>query len=254
MSWKFPPEPIKAGQTVSTDSLNDNFIAYTDEFSGALNEHNFAIDTGAPLTRANLADDAAFRLHVSRPNLVGQLGAYTTKANWLAVRRKDDWQTYTNDDGSNTLGMGVKFNAVGSLCWICGSIQLQVGDPYSDAVARYDRQLGHGFNVAIQVDGVTIYESLLGSADSMSEFYSGDGGLGTKLKTAAAADLDTPQAGGGINGHSISVVVDTIIDVPPGIHDVKIAVMSIKGNNSYGDDLPSAYIAGRELFVLEMIR
>ena len=257
MSWKFPPEPLKSGQAVATDNLNDNFLTYTEELAGALNEHNFAIDTGAPLTRDNLAKDAAFRLHLSRPNGIN-LNDFTLKSSWLAVRRKDDWQTFTNPDGSNKLGMGVDFNAVGSLCWICGSLQLQVGDPYlstdTGGVADLDRQLGYGFNVAIQVDGVTVYESFLGSADSMNEFYSGDGARGKKLGPVDVARLDTPQAGGGINGHAIAVVVDTIIDVPPGLHDIKIAVMSIKGNNSYGGGKPSAYIANRELFVLELIR
>lgn len=260
MSWKFPPEPLKSGQAVATDNLNDNFLTYTEELAGALNEHNFSIESGAPLTRDNLAKDAAFRLHLSRPDSIPSINDVDNKTNWLSVRMKDDWQTYTGTDGTNTLGMGVKFNAVGSLCWICGSLQLQVGDPYHNASGdlvqdtRYDRQLGYGFNVAIQLDGVTIYESFLGSADSMNEFYSGDGKLGKRLKPTAKADLDTPQAGGGINGAAIAVVVDTIVDVPPGVHDVKIAVMSIKGNNSYGDGLPSAYIANRELFVLELIR
>ena len=258
MSWKFPPEPIKSGQSVATDALNDNFRVYTDELAGALNEHNFSIETGAPLTRENLAEDAAFRLHLSRPVEVPSINDFRVRSGWLAVRMKDDWQTYTGEDGTNILGMGVKFNAVGSLCWICGSLNLQVDDPYhTEASAlgpRLDRQLGYGFNVAIQLDGVTIYESLLGSGDSMNEFYSGDGGKGKKLKTAAKANLDTPQCGGGVNGASIAVVVDTIVDVPPGVHDVKIAVMSIKGNNSYDDARPSAYISARELFVLELIR
>tara|TARA_R100000664_G_scaffold29022_1_gene40589 strand:- start:16746 stop:17531 length:786 start_codon:yes stop_codon:yes gene_type:complete len=261
MSWKYPPEPIRPGQVVSIDNLNENFLAYTEEITGTLNEHNFDVRDGTLLTRAQLASDAAFRLHTSRPLTGPHPNDFVDRTGWLSVRRRDGWQTYTDDDGANTLGMGLKFNAVGSLCWICGSINLHAGSPYTlsvdtalDANDRYDRQLGYGFNIAIQVDGVTVYESLLGSADSMNEFYNGPSGKAQKSKITANTDLDTPLAGGGVNGVGIAVVVDAIVDIPPGVHDVKIAVMSIKGNGHYGAGKPSAYISTRELFVLELIR
>ena len=183
---------------------------------------------------------------------------YSDRTGWLAIRRQDGWQTYTGDTGNNTAGMGLRFNAVGSMCWICGSINIQAADVYNPehagGPARYDQQLGYGFNIAIQLNGVTLYESLVGSADSMNEFYNGDGGLGQKLVPSSAANLDTPQGGGGVNGTTIAVAVDAIVEVPPGVHDVKIAVMSINGNNRYGTDLPSAFISTRELFVLELLR
>jgi hypothetical protein len=260
MAWKYPPEPISAGQVVSIDNLNDNFLAYTEEVTGALNEHNFNTREGVPFKRTDLADNAAFHLHTSIPLTWASPNDFTNRTSWLLVRGRDGWQTYTSDDGSNQAGMGLKFNAVGSLCWICGSINLHAGTPYVGVHDpdgdddRLDRQLGYGFNIAIQLDGVTIYESLLGSADSMNEFYNGPGGKAQKSAITANTDLDTPLAGGGVNGVGIAVVVDAIVDVPPGVHDVKIAVMSIKGNNRYGKNKPSAYISTRELFVLELIR
>ena len=258
MSWKFPPEPIRPGQVVDTDNLNENFLTYTEELSGALNEHNFSIENGAPFTRDNLATDAAFHLHMSGPSSAPNPNDYNGRTGWLLIRRNDGWQTYTGDTGANTAGMGLKFNAVGSLCWICGSINIQAADVYNPehvgGPARYDQQLGYGFNVAIQLNGVTLYESLVGSADSMNEFYNGDDGLGHKLKPASKANLDTPQCGGGVNGSTIAVAVDAIVEVPPGVQDVKIAVMSIKGRNSYGDGHAGAYISTRELFVLELLR
>ena len=255
MSWKFPPEPIRPGQVVDTDSLNENFLAYTEEVSGALNEHNFSIESGAPFTRDNLATDAAFRLHLSRPVEVPNINDYVDRTGWLPIRRQDGWQTYTGDTGANTTGMGLKFNAVGSLCWICVSITINAAPLYPAANAtRYDQQLGYGFNVAIQLNGVTLYESLVGSADSMNEFYNGDGGLGHKLVPDAKANLDTPQCGGGVTGATISIAVDAIVEVPPGVQDVKIAIMSIKGRNSYGDGYASAYVSMRELLVLELLR
>lgn len=261
MAWKYPPEPMKKGQVVSIDNVNENFLAYTEELTGTLNEHNFDTRDGALLERSQLATDAASRLHTSVPPLWANPNDFLDRTNWLAVRRKDGWQTYTGDDGSNTAGMGLKFNAVGSQCWILGSINLHAGSVYTfttdsvlDTDDRLDRQLGYGFNVAIQVDGVTVYESLLGSADSMNEFYNGAGGKAQISKIGAATSLDTPLAGGGINGVGMAVVVDAIVDVPPGVHDVRIAVMSIKGNNKYGVGKPSAYISTRELFVLELIR
>ena len=67
----------------------------------------------------------------------------------------------------------------------------------------------------------------------------------------------TPQCGGGISAARIPVVVDAVVNLPPGRHTVRIAVMNIRGKmvsgNSNGSAERTTHISNRELFVLELV-
>jgi hypothetical protein len=49
MSWRYKMYSIQPEQVVTIDPINDNFVPFTDEFSGGLNEHNFPTATGKRL-------------------------------------------------------------------------------------------------------------------------------------------------------------------------------------------------------------
>jgi hypothetical protein len=260
MAWKYPPYPIRNDQVLGIDALNENFLGYTEELSGTLNEHNFSTKAGPLFDRTDLAKDVAHILHRSRPiDPMPHVNDYRDRDGWLTIRQMDGWQTFTGATGGNTRGMGMSINAQGGTCWICGSLNLHVGDIY-DSVTSAANQLGFGFNFAIQIDGNIVFESLLGSADSTNEFYNGHNGRAFHTSvTGTPARYNTPQCGGGVTATQLPVVVDAVIELAPGPHEIRIAVMNIRGQNKSGASENSgwgtkSYISARELFMLELVR
>lgn len=265
MAWKYPPYPIKDGQVIGIDALNENFLGYTEELSGSLNEHNFSAKLGAPVARTALAADAAHIIHRSVPgggddaDAIPNVNDYVDRANWLTLRQRDGWQTFMSSTGTHVRGMGLRMNARGGMCWICGSINIHTGDIY-DSGTSAAMQLGFGYNIAIQIDGNVVFESILGSGDSTNEFYNGHNGRAAVINTGGTgAKYNTPQAGGGVIAAQLPVVVDAVVELAPGPHDIRIVVMNIRGQGKSGTSAndgwgPNAYISTRELFVLEMVR
>ena len=270
MAWKYPPYPIKDGQVIGIDALNENFLGYTEELSGSLNEHNFSAKLGAPVARTALAADAAHIIHRSALgtgsvdddafSTIVSVNDYADKSNWLIVRQRDGWQSFMSSTGTHRRGMGLRMNAKGSMCWICGSLNIHTGDIYDRLGSSPDKQLGFGYNIAIQIDGNVVFESILGSGDSTNEFYNGHNGRAAVIATGGTgAKYNTPQAGGGVIAAQLPVVVDAVVELSPGPHDIRIVVMNIRGQGKSGTSAndgwgPNAYISTRELFVLEMVR
>tara|TARA_Y100001963_G_scaffold25166_1_gene34125 strand:- start:43183 stop:43728 length:546 start_codon:yes stop_codon:yes gene_type:complete len=124
---------------------------------------------------------------------------------------------------------------------------------------------GFGFNCALQLDGVILNDSLVGTGDPGNEFYEE---REQKIKDTQSYIKLQPQGGGGLNGAWNAVVLDTVIDLSPGQHTVKIAIQDIMGSNAKGygntEDPPTsagtggystrAYVTTRELFALELTR
>ena len=99
MSWKYPRWDIRNNYVVGTESLNDNFHAFIDEASGSINEHN--IDTDSQLfQRGQLAEDAAFVLHYTKPTQVPSPVDYSLKTNWsrATIRRSKRGRHSTSTD------------------------------------------------------------------------------------------------------------------------------------------------------------
>jgi hypothetical protein len=185
-------------------------------------------------------------------------------SNWVALARMDTFQTF------DKVGLSKTFTAVGGNVWICASINIHThdtdrlayalafpaggADPDGElAAAGYTvpdvfdslaTQKGFGFNVAIEVDGSIIYESLVGTGDLSNEYLQTD---------PDDADITSPQGGGGINGAMIPVVTDAIVTLTPGEHTVRVAIMDILATNRSGTVRPTN-IAGRSIFALELLR
>ena len=115
-------------------------------------------------------------------------------------------------------------------------------------------QKGYGYNFALELDGVIVYESLLGSGDSVAEFYNGPAGRAAKLNVTRDAHLVTPQGGGGIAGARLGVALDTVVNLPPGPHRLRIAVMNIRGKMQSSSSDQGSYLTMRELFAMELMR
>jgi hypothetical protein len=248
MAWKYPRHDIRSGFVADIDAINDNFLAVVDETSGSLNEHNFD-SSKTVLKRQQLAKDGAFSIHVTKSN--ADPSNFSTKTGWQEIQKVDDWQSFDAD------GATLNFIGRGSMVYVCASFQLIATDGLQ-SVRRESTlltdQMGFGFAVALRVDGTLIFDSLLGSGDSSSEFYRGFKNRGGDVEPTNRDGICIPQGGGGVSGARLPVTVDAVLNLPPGPHKIEIAVMNIRANMQSSGSDDKTYIASRELFALEMLR
>ncbi len=289
MAWKYPKHSLQREYVIEIEPINENFLSVVEETSGYLNEHNLRahpifrddVDNSTPtITRDSLSNAGSMKLHVSQHNaahslatgtsvtlslfggIASRTGTVQAPQDWVALAKKDDFQTFAQ------AGLGVTFTATGGAVWLCASINIHCHDLARHAfttgsttdeeeadllsewgyvcptvVSSLQGQKGYGFNVAIEVDGSIIYESLVGTGDISNEFYGTD---------PADTDITAPQGGGGINGAMIPVVTDAIVNLTPGQHTVRVAIMDIMASNRKATS--PTFIAGRSLFALELLR
>ena len=142
--------------------------------------------------------------------------------------------------------------------WICGSFTLHTHgkgrrlNVHKDSGTDAANDKGFGFNCALEVDGAIVNESLVGSGDPTNENYLE--GTPDVNNTPSPPEITFfKRGGGGINGANIPVVVDAVIDLTPGPHTIRIAIMDIRASN--GDTVATrTYVSTSELFALEMAR
>jgi len=255
--------PIKGTHVIDIDAVNENFLSISEESTGYLNEHNFTgpglnsqgnqlqvqelsqlIATRSGALTNQLPEDIAYRLHYSVP----------TKS-----RRPDDllasnWTNYGANDFYVTQaipGFSMTRTFVGGVVWVCCSFTLHnhKKPAFSDlATFREETSLskGFGFNVALEIDGAIVPESLVGTGDITQENFmnqaqtqAGNGRLNTK-----------PKGGGGINGARNAVVVDAVVNLTPGRHTIRLALQDIRSSNGAINSIDVSTI---ELFALEIM-
>tara|TARA_R100000654_G_scaffold27339_3_gene51382 strand:- start:9583 stop:10317 length:735 start_codon:yes stop_codon:yes gene_type:complete len=244
MGWRYPKHDIQTGYAADNEALNENFHGVIDEVSGSIDEHN--INTDIPvITRGQLAADAAFVLHRSAPSLVPNPTDYINQTHWSRgkISAAEGWQTYNVD------GLKMKFEATGGTTWLCASAQITASEGKPSFF-----QKGFGYNVALMLDGVIIYDSLLGSGDTDTDFYMGYQQRGARLIPSSKNDLSVPQCGGGLSGAQLPVCVDAVVELSPGVHVLELAVMNIKGRMRQSASNSATFLTGYEMFALEMLR
>jgi hypothetical protein len=259
MSWKYPPNRLKDTYVIDNVAVNENFLGVVEETSGYLNEHNFTAD---PLNlivsrEATLADGYSMKLAYSRADVnshyteTGTLTKEGVPPNWVKISSSPSFQTFSDD------GLTLTFTSRGGSTWLCASFTLHNGafkglnstaDQINTAALGespiISPRKGFGFNCALQIDGVTLASSLVGTGDLSNENLDG-----RKNKNSGKI---YPQGGGGVQGAATALVLDTVIDLEPGTHTVRVAVENIMGSNTNGTDVPC--ISSRELFALELTR
>ena len=254
MAWRYPPQYIGPGYAVDPSAINEGLTAVAGEATGALNEHNFSTPDAPDkhfLSRSNLDEDAALRMHYTSSPDNTNPHAYPSKTNWVTIAAADGWQSFAST------GCTLDFMSLGGPAWLNASFNVHCGFDHPSIV-----QKGYGYNFALELDGVMLAESLLGSGDSVSEFYNGPNGRAARLVPTQRVHLNTPQGGGGIAAARIPVAVDAIVDLTPGPHTLRLLVMNIRGRMRGGNESGSAfrvvststYISTRELFALELVR
>ena len=281
MAWKYPKRPIKGSSVTDIDAINENFLAFEEENSGFLNEHNFsgpgldtkgnplAVDSieqlvatrtgkdlsfGSVLGSNKLPQDAGYRLHYTKPDFARNPDNKNAN-NWTKYSGADFYTT----KAINGFSMTREFS--GGVVWICCSFTLHSHPTpaYSLLSNDSDRQgatykspieKGFGFNLALQVDGAIIPESLVGTGDVTQEFF------GEEKTTSSPGDFSSlttqSRGGGGINGARNAVTLDAVVNLAPGTHTIRLALQDIRNSNATIDE-NNVHISTVELFALEIM-
>ena len=283
MAWRYPLYMIQEGYVVDNVAINENLLSVTEETSGYLNEHNFKTHLAADtdyITRSNLKKGAAMKLaYAQGPSVAANAPHSTFNSDGVSVKTPDIVSFSSTDtyQTSNSTGLTLTFTSRGGPTWICASLTLANTTKYlptydrfatryvnrsgalhasavDDAYFPLPKKKGFGFNLALQLDGVILNDSVIGTADPANEFYNDAEQNISGLYVATKA-----KAGGGVNGAWNAVVLDTVIDLSPGLHTVKVALMDIRSSSriKYGEDdnySTEVYVTSRELFALELTR
>jgi len=212
VAWKYPKYRIDSGEPASVDTLNKNFLAISQE-SGALNEHNFAVN--AITSRTELTKGAAYQIkHLYRavdPANGGGASALPTSAtNGDELNSTLGWQDIADLNGYVSTDE--------SLLWVLGSIQVYATEP------NYIR-------FALKINDAVIPETITGGTDISND------PLGFGLYVQA-------------NPYSEVVVVDAVVPVPAGRHQVSM-VMNQQMSNMAGKLIQ---VQNRELIIIELRR
>lgn len=254
MAWTYPKRAIEGTYVLDIEPINQNFLALASETSGYLNEHNFKAGTKLVLSRSGedspaLPKDIGFRLMYTRKESGSPSSGEGT--NWQRFQANDFYQT------KGVAGLSMTRTYRGGTVWICGSFNLHThGQGRSSFPTISGRtnlnDKGFGFNCAIELDGAIIGESLVGSGDPTNENY--DEGAPSFDTSGTPNELSFfRRGGGGINGAMNSIVVDAVVQVPPGKHTIRIAIMDIRASNG-NETGRHTYVSTSELFALEMSR
>jgi hypothetical protein len=286
MAWRYPIYAIKDSYVVDIDPINENFLCFTSEIAGYLNEHNFNADDPSQLVpRSRLKKNAAFILHHSyleaRTAIGGIIGFGSEYYNWFPSDQKgppewmriqpiDGWQSFAASDVSpKSDGVRLEFVAKGGTTWLSASFQV-----WCATTERIDTQKGLGFLFALRLDGTILPDTILGSGDTGQDWMKIGGTVPTTL-TPSTGNVDTdklygvdddvvnePMGGGGISAARLPIVLDAVVNLPAGNHVLEVAVTNIRGSmasNSTPDDLDLgikdaySYIVDRDMFALEML-
>jgi len=223
MSWRYGPFVVEQDYVADIDTVNDNFRAIVGEVTAQLNEHNFARNSFSD--RSLWAEDIGLKLNHVKVNYAAACASET-------VQPAFDWRP-----------LGVNFNkSFVTKCrkvWVCASFQAGFA-------------LEYGVFLALELDGIVLGESLLGSGDhgndlidkldvslfpTISYSFGATPGIFMPLGSTPVAQ----QRGG-------PFVLDAVIDIPPGEHIIRPVFFSLKqaGFSEIGN------LGDYELIVMEM--
>jgi len=238
MGWRFPKHLLTNPQVIEIDDVNEDFRAFVEEASGALNEHNWRRD--AFNTREMLADDAAVVLHTtsveSDPNIDP-----TVALNTMFPTQDVDWETI--DD------LEVTFNTTGGTYWILMS--LQASAPFLRPTFLANGNGRWGLQFALSLNEAVLAQSIVGSGDLPNDAMA-------TFRTPSPPDvgfftINSP----GITSRFFSLTSEAVVEIPPGRHTIRGLVTPPKATDSDHVYTPSEFtkwLGTRELILIELLR
>ena len=159
MSWKFPKHPIKNNRVPDADEMNENFLAPGQELVGRLNEHNFKANSFAA---TDIFTKAAFVYHVNSgirneipDNLVGSSAG---SSNYQVIPEAGNWVELSDSV--------LSFSSLACIAQIHAAAQIFVERcfvPVNGSLAQ----------IAIQVDGTVIPETITGTTEVSQDRFGG---------------------------------------------------------------------------------
>jgi hypothetical protein len=216
VSWKFGPFTVSSQEIVDVDRVNENFYSVIEEVTGELNEHNWA-ESAFASDRTLLAEDIAIR--VAGNNRTEEPSNLPTRTK---VRLGSEWHRIAD-------GLSRTFDSRGGLFWVMASFQIET-----------DQLVGAHF--AIEVDGVALGDSLVGSGDMANDLVFSP--TGTPLFSFVGPTVWYPYDGG-------PVVVSALIELGPGIHKLTAVVRNPELFND-GSFTNAMFVANREIIIVEL--
>ena len=189
MSWRLPKFPLLDTQVTDLDDLNANFLEFSEELAGRLNEHNWAGSVATPSARAITAvtdiDPAAAYVWHSASQYVNYA---SYGGNNFQVDADIAWRTVT--------GTSITFTSPACLLSMWASWQLS-----PDNLATPNNTPLPSF--ALKLNGQVLTESIIGGVEATNDPF---GGLGYGLWPQSTSLIHPVPSG----THTVELVVKTL--------------------------------------------
>jgi hypothetical protein len=223
MAWKYPKTRSRIAQPMDLDALNENFENVVQELQGNLNEHNWAAN--AFTDAEDYAQGAVLRVRQAVSEVVPMAAGVGPPVNIGSVVSGTPYQTQPDFEWGQVVLQTVRTDA--TVLWMMASFQHSVSSP-AGTIRR------SGIQYALRLDGTVLTETITGSGeratDTNGEGYDGD-------------------------GTNMAFVIDAVIPVTAGPHQVELVARMTSGvalNLQYLSDDDYWMILNRELLIVEM--
>lgn len=228
MSWAFPKEKFATGYILDSDDYNQNFLSYTQQINGGLNEHNWVDSAMNRMLEFGLVEDDVIARVFSEKTKKDPLSAVATH---FEVPQATRWNRVT--------GTAVTFTSRGGLVWVIASFQCKLQNTPNDQ---------SGLNFALEMDGMTSMGSLLGTGDGSNDYM--DRGAGV-IESGGIPAGTTPTyiygSSPSVRARFAPIVVDGLFRVTPGEHTAYLVA-----RNLFTAPAVYQYISQREMIAIDM--
>lgn len=223
--WYFPSEsPFIASTVVDVRQVNRLVQGWANEVNGNLNEHNFVDDFGANAVANDMAEaDVAARLFSKKK----KIDPHAATATMFKIPHSTRWSPV--DDSGGT------FVSRGGQCLVFISFQLHCPTVPSNQ---------SGTNYCIELDGVPMMDTLLGTGDQSNDFL--DTAFGATV-SGGQVEFDygtSPSFRAEQEKHRVT----GLFNLTPGEHTIRLLVRNLFTITA----TPPQYISQREAIFLDL--
>lgn len=222
MGWIVGSKRLANTYFLDVDEINDVFRPWTDALSD-LNEHNWSESAFEQIVENDLAE----------PGFAIVTHSVITEREWdpvpgsgVSVRQSTAWTVVPDSE--------IEFQSAG------GSLLIIYSFAFISGTLGQDQS---GLNFAIEVDGVPLFDSLLGTGDLSNDFVD----KGVSVTGGAGGWTATYGSSPSFKSRALPLRCQTVFKCQPGKHTVKLLA-----RNLYTDAEAYQWIANCEGIVLDM--
>lgn len=224
MSWAYPKHTFETGDPLDCEAMNDTIAAYASEVNGNLNQHNWQTDTLLDLQGLSQVEPS-IGLQIYEGGAT--VDPHAATSSMAVAPHRTRWSPI---DGTE-----VEFTSRGGKAFVI--ISFQVHQPSVVAASS-------GLNFAIELDGVVMNDTLLGTGDESNDFL--DTALGATVGGGEVTyDYGTSPS---IRAAQTKCLVSGVFQLEPGEHIVRLVARNLFTING----TPPQYISQRETIILSM--